>query len=287
MKKFRKSLTRRLSSGIASLSSLSITTKTSKFSKLAQCDICGVQNVDGRHRSCVECGMMLCYNCKQKKFEKIAKGQYTCGDRRHARRKKERDFALGFEGVEFEIDPKWSVRLDWPLRLPDSPYQCPKHPFYRILKQSFTPVKIRQIAQFQGLPPSQSRVRRTSKMQRLRSAISHPAREYLDWSDIVVDHRRTGSPMGAGLKDEWSVTEITFGQSVKNLDVLLTFCFQHCITHEAMRVTVRSVMNFVGMIPQITLCVIAFDCSKQYRVSSSCSTGGWYVLSFQFLSLLF
>ena len=47
MKKFRKSLTRRLSSGIASLSSLSITTKTSKFSKLAQCDICGVQNVDG------------------------------------------------------------------------------------------------------------------------------------------------------------------------------------------------------------------------------------------------
>ena len=84
----------------------SITTKTSKFSKLAQCDICGVQNVDGRHRSCVECGMMLCYNCKQKKFEKIAEGQYTCGDRRHARRKKERDFALGFEGVEFEIDPE-------------------------------------------------------------------------------------------------------------------------------------------------------------------------------------
>lgn len=218
--------------------------------------------------------MLLCYNCKRKKFEKISKGMYTCGDRRHARRKKERDFAMGVESSEFQVDPKWSVCLILPHRLPDSPYQCPKHPFYDILKLSFVPVKVRQIAHFQGFSTYKTKVRRTSKMLRLRTALANSSRDYLDWKDAMVSR---GVPLGAGLQDEWSVTEITFGHCVKNLDAMLTFCFQSCVTHEAMRVTVRSVMSFLGTIMQTTLCVIAFDCSKQYRVSSSCSSGGWYV----------
>jgi len=63
MKKLRKSLTRRLSSGLSSLSSLSMTKNTSKIPTLAKCYICGLKNYDGRHRSCVECGITLCYSC--------------------------------------------------------------------------------------------------------------------------------------------------------------------------------------------------------------------------------
>jgi len=274
MKKLRKSLTRRLSSGLSKLTTLaSPKSKTSSPRNRRSCEMCGAIDEDGKHRTCVECGMTLCYGCKQEKFEKISKGQYTCGDRRHSRRRKEREFASGYGGSDFEIDPKWVIDLDSPFRLSESPFQCPKHPFYDILKRSFFPRKVSQIAHFEGVQNFRKRVRRSSKMVRLRSALENPARDYLDWRDAWVSR---GAPLGAELKDEWSVTEITFGQCFRNLDALLAFCFQFHVTHEAMRVTVKSVMNFLGSVAQTTLCVIAFESNKQFRVSSSDSSGGWW-----------
>lgn len=229
------------------------------------CEMCGAKG-DLLMRSCVECGMTLCYKCKKVKFEKLGKGRYTCGERRHARRRKDRDFAQGrVESTEFLVNPGRSLAL---------PSMGSRSRHVRHLANVFPISKVTILAEFKGTKVYRRQVRRSSKKIRRDVAETHPARRLLDWPDMVVSR---GPPLGAALCDEWSVTNVTFGRCTRGLRPLLAFCFQHRrVPHEVMRSSVSIVVSFLGTAVKTNLCVIVVDSSKRYRVSGREASGGWW-----------